>query len=41
MRKTYELAKFFFVSVPLACVLIATANVWFETKRLWKKIFGS
>jgi hypothetical protein len=26
--------KFFFISVPLACLLYTTANLYFELKRL-------
>jgi hypothetical protein len=41
MRKALEFLKFFFVSVPLACVLYVTANSLFEMKRIYKKIFGN
>ena len=34
MRKTIQLIKFFFLSVPLACVLFVTAHLAFEFKRL-------
>lgn len=36
MRKTLDLIKFFFVSVPLACLLFVTAHTIFELKRLFK-----
>lgn len=37
MRKTLEFTKFFFVSVPLACVLFVLAHTAFELKRIIKK----
>ena len=33
--KALQLFKFFFISVPLACVLFVTANIYFELKRLY------
>lgn len=33
MIKTLQLIKFFFLSVPLACVLFVTAHIVFELKR--------
>ena len=33
--KSLQLLKFFFISVPLACVLFVTANIYFELKRLY------
>ncbi|MEY4282249.1 MAG: hypothetical protein RLZ39_1661 [Bacteroidota bacterium] len=38
--KPLDFIKFFFISVPLACVLFVTANFYFELKRLklrWQK----
>jgi hypothetical protein len=32
--KILDFIKFFFISVPLACVLYVTGNIYFETKRL-------
>ena len=40
MRKVLDLTKFFFISVPLACVLYVVAHTAFELKRIYKKIFG-
>lgn len=40
MRKVLEFLKFFFISVPLACVLFIIAHTAFEFKRIYKKIFG-
>ena len=40
MRKALYLTKFFFVSVPLACILFVVAHTAFEFKRIYKKIFG-
>lgn len=40
MRKALDLTKFFFVSVPLACILFVVAHTAFEFKRIYKKIFG-
>jgi hypothetical protein len=37
MRKVLEFTKFFFVSVPLACVLFVLAHTAFELKRILKK----
>jgi hypothetical protein len=34
LKYTYELLKFTLVSVPLACTLYFTANLFFEIKRL-------
>ena len=34
MIKTLQLLKFFFISVPLACMLFVTAHILFELKRL-------
>lgn len=34
--KVLEFLKFFFISVPLACLLFVTANIYFELKR-WLK----
>ena len=34
--KILDFIKFFFISVPLACVLFVTANVLFELKRILK-----
>ncbi len=34
MRKVLDLTKFFFISVPLACVLFVLAHTAFEIKRL-------
>lgn len=36
MRKILDFTKFFFVSVPLACVLFVLAHTAFEIKRLLK-----
>ena len=36
IKKVGQLSFFFFVSVPLACVLFTTANLYFETKRIIK-----
>ncbi len=33
--KALQLLKFFFISVPLACLLFVTANIYFELKRLY------
>lgn len=33
--KVLEFLKFFFISVPLACLLFVTANIYFELKRLY------
>jgi hypothetical protein len=33
--KILNFIKFFFISVPLACVLFVTANIYFELKRLY------
>lgn len=35
--KALQLAKFFFISVPLACLLFIFANTYFEIKRLCGK----
>jgi hypothetical protein len=38
--KSLQLLKFFFISVPLACLLFTTAHIYFELKRLstkWQK----
>ena len=32
--KLLDFIKFFFISVPLACLLYTTANLYFELKRL-------
>jgi hypothetical protein len=34
MKKVLDFTKFFFVSVPLACVLYVVAHTAFEIKRL-------
>lgn len=34
--KILDFIKFFFISVPLACLLFVTANVLFELKRILK-----
>ena len=34
--KILDFIKFFFISVPLACLLFVTANVYFELKRILK-----
>jgi hypothetical protein len=31
----YEMLKFFFISVPLACFIYFTANLFFELKRIY------
>ena len=36
IQKIGQLSFFFFVSVPLACLLFVTANIYFEAKRLIK-----
>lgn len=36
IMKILDFIKFFFISVPLACVLFVTANVLFELKRIMK-----
>ncbi len=38
MKKTLEFIKFFFVSIPLACVLFVLAHTAFELKRI---IYGN
>ena len=38
--KLLDFIKFFFISVPLACLLYVTVNFYFELKRLklrWQK----
>jgi hypothetical protein len=38
--KALDFIKFFFISVPLACLLYVTGNFFFELKRLknkWQK----
>jgi hypothetical protein len=38
--KIIDFIKFFFISVPLACLLFTTAHIYFELKRLstkWQK----
>ena len=36
MKKVLDFTKFFFLSVPLACVLLILAHTAFEIKRLLK-----
>lgn len=38
ITKAGQLSFFVFISVPLACFLYATVNVYFEAKRLIKSL---
>lgn len=35
--KVLQFAKFFFISVPLACVIFCTVNAYYELKLLTKR----